>query len=117
MKNVTPYAHLQAPLQHLEGFILQGQIPPLKRRLLQRVCTDTGDNLSPIRKMHQLETKQFNHKPPVQIQTTNSRIPIKLVDENYIALIDTGSDICTIPEKILLQNDNLRRLPILYFHS
>ena len=61
--------------------------------------------------MHQLETKQFNHKPPVQIHTTNNRIPIKLVDENYIAMIDTGSDICTIPEKILLQDDNLRRLP------
>ena len=64
-----------------------------------------------FRKMHRLETKQFNHKPPVQIYTTNNRIPIKLVDENYIALIDTGSDICTIPEKILLQDGNLRRLP------
>ena len=61
--------------------------------------------------MHRLETKQFNHKPPVQIHTTNNRIPIKLVDENYIVLTDTGSDICTIPEKILLQNENLRRLP------
>ena len=61
--------------------------------------------------MHQLETKQFNHKPPVQIHTSNYQIPIKLVDETYIALIDTGSDICTIPEKILLQDDNLRRLP------
>ena len=61
--------------------------------------------------MRQLETKQFNHKPPVQVHTTKNPIPIKLVDENYIALIDTGSDICTIPEKILLQNDNLRRLP------
>ena len=64
-----------------------------------------------LRKIHRLETKQFNHKPPVQIHTTNNRIPIKLVDENYIALIDTSSDICTIPEKILLQDDNLRRLP------
>ena len=64
-----------------------------------------------LRKIHRLETKQFNHKPPVQIHTTNNRIPIKLVDENYIALIDTGSDICTILEKILLQDDNLRRLP------
>ena len=61
--------------------------------------------------MHQLETKQFNHKPPVQIHTTNSQILIKYVDENYIALIDTGSDICTIPEKILLQHENLKRLP------
>ena len=64
-----------------------------------------------LRKIHRLETKQFSHKPPVQIHTTNNRIPIKLVDENYIALIDTGSDICTIPETILLQDDNLRRLP------
>ena len=64
-----------------------------------------------VRKIHRLETKQFNHKPPVQIHTTNNRIPIKLVIENYIALIDTCSDICTIPEKILLQDDNLRRLP------
>ena len=64
-----------------------------------------------LRKIHRLETKQFNHKPPVQIHTTNNRIPIKLVDENYIALIDTGSDICTIPEKIILQDDSLKRLP------
>ena len=61
--------------------------------------------------------KQFNHKPPVQIHTTNNRIPIKLDDENYIALIDTGSDICTIPDKILLQDDNLRRLPRFKSHS
>ena len=58
-----------------------------------------------------IDWRQFNHKPPVQIHTTNNRIPIKLDDANYIALIDTGSDICTIPEKTLLQDDNLRRLP------
>ena len=99
-----PHAHLQTPLQNLHNFILQGQISPLKSISNQYAPRD-------LRKIHRLETKQFNHKPPVQIHTTNNRIPIKLLDENYIALIDTGSDICTIPEKILLQDDNLRRLP------
>ena len=63
------------------------------------------------RKMHKLERKKFTQKAPVQMHTKNSRIPIKLADSDYIALIDTGSDISTIPEKILLQNGHLRRLP------
>ena len=64
-----------------------------------------------LRKIHKLERKQFTEKAPVQMYTKNSCIPIKLADSDYIALIDTGSDISTISEKILLQNDNLRRLP------
>ena len=42
--------------------------------------------------------------------TNDSCIPIKFSDNDYIALIDTGSDISKIPEKILLQNANLSRL-------
>ena len=30
-------------------------------------------------------------------------IKIKLVDEEYVALIDTRSDICTFPEKVFLK--------------
>ena len=45
------------------------------------------------------------------MHTKNSRILIKLADSDYIALIDTGSDVSTIPERILLQNEHLRRLP------
>ena len=68
-------------------------------------------NSKGLRKIHKLERKQFTVKAPVQMHTKNSRIPIRLADSDYVALIDTGSDISTIPEKILLQNENLTRLP------
>ena len=68
-------------------------------------------NPKDLKKIQKLERKQFTEKVPVQMHTKNSCIPIKLADSDYVALIDTGSDISTIPEKILLQNENLRRLP------
>ena len=64
-----------------------------------------------LRKMHKLERKQFTRKAPVQMHIKDSCIPIKLADTDYIPLLDTGSDIATISEKNLLQNENLKRLP------
>ena len=90
-------------------------MPTTKNRFLDQVSINKEDRLSqrnmPQKPSEKLERKQFTEKASVQMHTKHSCIPIQLADTDYIALRDTGSDISTIPEKNLFQNENLRRLP------
>ena len=51
-----------------------------------------------IRTLRQ-EKRQFSVEAPLQLTTEDNRIPIKLAGADYMALLDTGSDLCTIPDK------------------